>query len=326
MPLGEFELINQYFRPAADKSDGVGVVLGIGDDAALIQPDASQQLVVAADTLVSGVHFPETAAPELIGERSLRVNISDMAAMGAEPAWYTLSLTLPAEWQEETRRDWVAGFSRGLRKASEAYTCVLVGGDTTSGPLNIAIQMLGQVPPGKALRRDGACVGDFVLVTHCLGDGAAALASFSETGIWSDTERDYLFERFYRPTARVREGVLLRDFATSAQDISDGLLADLGHICAASDVGAELDVDKLPISDATLAAGLERARQFALTGGDDYELVFTLSPEQMPEFAMAQARGDINACVVGRIVAGAGVHCLLDDKPYVVEVPGYRHF
>lgn len=326
MSLGEFELINQYFRPAADQPDGEAVVLGIGDDAALIQPDPLQQLVVAADTLVAGVHFPSDADPELIGERSLRVNLSDMAAMGAVPKWYTLSLTLPADWHEEQRRDWVAGFSRGLRKSSAEFGCALVGGDTTSGPLNIAIQMLGQVPPGKALRRDGACVGDFILVTHRLGDGAAALQSFSESDTWSESQGDYLKERFYRPVPRITEGILLRDIASSAQDISDGLLADLGHICKASDVGAELDVESLPLSDATMAAGLERARFYALAGGDDYELVFTLSPTKMPELAMAQARGDITATVVGRIVHGAGVHCLLNDEPYSPDAIGYRHF
>ncbi|WP_020207988.1 thiamine-phosphate kinase [Gilvimarinus chinensis] len=326
MSLGEFELINQYFRPAADKPDGDAVVLGIGDDAALIQADPAQQLVVAADALVAGVHFPGDAEAELVGERSLRVNLSDMAAMGAEPAWYTLSLTLPAEWHEEQRRDWVAGFSRGLRQASEAFGCELVGGDTTSGPLHIGIQMLGQVPPGKALRRDGACVGDFVLVTHTLGDGAAALKSLNAPELWSESQCAYLFERFYRPMPRITEGVLLRDIASSAQDVSDGFLADLGHICHASDVGAEVEVERLPMSEAVRAVDLQSARGLALTGGDDYELVFTLSPDKMPELAMAQARGDIAATVVGRIVAGAGVHCLLNDEPYNLDATGYRHF
>lgn len=326
MPVGEFELIDQYFRPAADKFDGAGVVLGIGDDAAIVETDPTQQLVVAADTLVSGVHFPDGADPELVGERSLRVNLSDIAAMGAKPAWFTLSLTLPKEWSEQVRGDWVAGFSRGLRRVSEAFNCPLIGGDTTSGPLNIAIQMIAQVPPGQALRRDGAAVGDFVLVTHSLGDGAAALASFNDAAAFNDDQLQYLSERFYRPEPRIKEGVTLRALASSAQDVSDGLLADLGHICAASDVGAEVDLDTLPLSDAALALGQDQGRDWALGGGDDYELVFTLHPDKMPEFAMAQARGEIQASVIGRIVAGAGVHCLLDDQPYSVEAEGFRHF
>nr|WP_254722356.1 thiamine-phosphate kinase [Gilvimarinus xylanilyticus] len=319
-------MIDQYFRPPADKPDGAGVVLGIGDDAAIVEPDPEQQLVVAADTLVSGVHFPEGADPEFVGERSLRVNLSDIAAMGATPAWFTLSLTLPQDWSEQERGDWVAGFSRGLRRVSEAFKCPLIGGDTTSGPLNIAIQMIAQVPPGQALRRDGAAVGDFVLVTHTLGDGAAALASFTDSAVFSDEQRDYLSQRFYCPEPRIKESVILRALASSAQDVSDGLLADLGHICAASDVGAEVDVESLPISAAAQAPGQAQGRQWALSGGDDYELVFTLHPDKMPEFAMAQARGEIQASVIGRIVAGAGVHCLLDDQPYSVEAEGFRHF
>ncbi|MDO3381182.1 thiamine-phosphate kinase [Gilvimarinus algae] len=326
MAAGEFELIDHYFKPAPDELAPDSVVLGIGDDGAIVQPDPAQQLVVAADTLVADVHFPADADPELVGERSLRVNLSDLAAMGATPAWFTLSLTLPPQWPEEARRRWVAGFSRGLKACARAYDCSLIGGDTTSGPLTVAIQMLGQVPPGKALRRDGAAVDDFVLVTHRLGDGAAALAALKGEVSFAPEHASYLQQRFYRPEPRLLEGIVLREIASSAQDISDGLLADLGHLCAASDLAAEIDVAQLPLSRALEALPCEQAYHWALTGGDDYELVFTVAPDKMPLLAMAQASGEIDASVIGRIVTGAGVHCELDGKPYRLARAGYRHF
>lgn len=332
MSAGEFELINHYFKPAPDALNPASVLLGIGDDAALIQPDAEQALVVAADTLVSGVHFLADAPAAEVAQRALRVNLSDMAAMGAEPRWFTLALTLPKTWSDETRREWVADFSRGLKDCADDYACSLIGGDTTSGPLSISIQMLGQVPAVKALRRDGAGLDDFVLVTHTLGDSAAALATLDEDSLnvaeaaLDETDRAYLQSRYYRPEPRISEGVLLRDIASSAQDISDGLLADLGHLCEASDVAAEIDIAELPLSLTLQKFDVGQAQRWALTGGDDYELVFTVPEQNMPQLAMAQAQGRIQATVIGRIVSGAGVHCELDGAPFSVDTTGYRHF
>jgi len=328
---GEFELINHYFKTAPDALTPATVLLGIGDDAALLQPDASQALVVAADTLVSGVHFPADAPAQEVGQRALRVNLSDMAAMGAVPHWFTLALTLPKHWCDDTRRQWVAEFSRGLKACAEQYQCHLVGGDTTSGPLSISIQMLGQVPANAALRRDGASVDDFVLVTHTLGDSAAALALLNNHVAAADhacteADRQYLQGRYYRPEPRIQQGIVLRDIASSAQDISDGLLADLGHLCAASDVAAEIDLATLPQSAALQKFAPQQALRWALTGGDDYELVFTVAEHKMPLLAMAQAQGNIHASVIGRIVSGAGVHCELDGAPFSVDTTGYRHF
>ncbi|MDO6746198.1 thiamine-phosphate kinase [Gilvimarinus sp. 1_MG-2023] len=324
MAAGEFELINHYLKPAPDEILPDSVLLGIGDDAALIQPSVEQHLAVATDTLVADVHFPATAPADLIAERSLRVNLSDMAAMGAEPQWFTLSLTLPSEWDSECRRDWVATFSRGLKACAKQFGCVLIGGDTTQGPLSVGIHMLGQVPPAEALRRDGAEPGDFVLVTGCLGDAAAALAVLDDDS--TDSRRDYLRDRYYRPSPRVAEGQLLRKIASSAQDISDGLLADLNHICQASDVAAELDLDQLPMSAALAEAGESDAVRLATSGGDDYELVFTVAAENMPALAMLQAEGKLEATVIGRILSGAGVHCQWQGDVYQSSITGYQHF
>lgn len=333
MSAGEFELINHYFKAPPDALSPASVLLGIGDDAALVQTDASQALVVAADTLVSGVHFPADAPAEEVGQRALRVNLSDIAAMGAVPHWFTLALTLPKSWHSDARREWVADFSRGLKACADEYHCSLIGGDTTSGPLTISIQMLGQVPAAKALRRDGANLNDFVLVTHTLGDSAAALAVMNKDVTAGDalthcTEADhaYLQARFYRPEPRIKAGLLLRDIASSAQDVSDGLLADLGHLCEASDVAAEIDIAEIPLSPTLQKFDLAQARHWALTGGDDYELVFTVAEQNMPLLAMAQAQGDIQASVIGRIVGGAGVHCELDGAPFSVDTTGYQHF
>lgn len=319
-PVGEFELINRYFKSSQPEQDGV--VLGIGDDAALVQPTPGNLLAVASDTLVADVHFPANAPARQIAERSLRVNLSDMAAMAARPRWFTLSLTLPKAWASAEREAWVAEFSYGLKACADHYECVLIGGDTTSGPLCVSIQMLGEVAPGTALRRDGAQVGDFVLVTGTLGDAAAALPLLNNPSDSADDE--YLLRRYFQPEPRVAEAMLLSSFASSAQDISDGLLADLGHICDASDVAAEIDLNALPLSDALINHA--DAHVLAASGGDDYELVFTVAMEQMPHIAELQARGDLQASVIGRIVTGAGVHCELDGQPFVCEQSGYEHF
>ncbi|HEY7886090.1 MAG TPA: thiamine-phosphate kinase [Cellvibrionaceae bacterium] len=320
--MGEFELIRHYFASANELP--ASVVLGIGDDAALLIPAPDQQLVISVDTLVADVHFPAEADAEDIAQRALRVNLSDLAAMGATPAWFTLALTLPAAWSSDERRDWVEGFSRGLRECAKRYECTLVGGDTTAGPLSITLQVMGQLPPGQALRRDGAAVDDFILVTNTLGDGAAALAQL--TGSTDNEHSDYLHQRFYRPEPQLAAGQALRGIASAALDISDGLLADLGHLCQASDVAAEIDVASLPVSAPVAQQALELQRHWALSGGDDYQLLFTVAPAQMSELAQLQAAGKIQASVIGRIGAGSGVHCTLEGHDYPVSEKGYTHF
>ncbi len=320
--MHEFELIRRFFQREQAETAATDVILGIGDDAALLQLPAGQQLAVSVDTLVAGVHFPLAGDAEAIAERALRVNLSDLAAMGAEPKWFTLALTLP-----DVSEDWLRAFSRGLFRAAAAFDCTLVGGDTTAGPLSITIQVMGAVTPHLALRRDGASPGDYILVTHYLGDGAAALAVLEQRLTLSDEHQHYLRERFYQPQPRLPEARLIRGLASAALDISDGLVADLGHICRASDLAAIIYVEDLPLSPALLALDdLAQARRWALSGGDDYELCFTVGAEQMSDIARLIAEGKLRATVIGKMVAGNGVYCELEGEPFTLDHTGYQHF
>lgn len=319
---GEFQLIQQFFQREQAEQPAEGVLLGIGDDCALLQIPAGQQLAVSVDTLVSGVHFPVDADPELIAERALRTNLSDLAAMGADPLWFTLALTLP-----QADEAWLRSFSRGLFACAREFGIALVGGDTTSGPLAITIQVMGATGPGQALRRDGANVGDFVLVTNTLGDGAAALAAIQARASFKPEHNAYLRERFYRPVPRLRESHLIRGVASAALDISDGLVADLQHICTASDLGAVIDVENLPLSVALLGMdNRAQAYEWALSGGDDYELCFTVAPDKMADIAMLIAQGQLNATVIGEMVPGQGVICEYQGEPFALACAGYQHF
>jgi thiamine-monophosphate kinase len=242
--------------------------------------------------------------------------------MGADPLWFTLALTLP-----EANEDWLRSFSRGLFKCARAYGIALVGGDTTSGPLSITIQVMGATQPQHTLRRDGANIGDFVLVTNFVGDGAAALAAIQNTQQFTDEHTDYLQQRFYRPTPRLAESALIRELASSALDISDGLVADLQHICDASDLGAVIDVENLPLSPALKSLNNDaQAYQWALSGGDDYELCFTVQPEKMADIAMLIAQGELQATVIGEMIAGGKVICEYEGAPFKVATTGYQHF
>lgn len=318
----EFQLIQQFFQREQAEQPAEGVLLGIGDDCALLQMPVGKQLAVSVDTLVADVHFPADADPELIAERALRTNLSDLAAMGADPLWFTLALTLP-----EASEDWLRSFSRGLFKCAREYGIALVGGDTTSGPLSITIQVMGATQPQQTLRRDGANVGDFVLVTHFVGDGAAALAAIQNTQSFADEHAQYLQQRFYRPTPRLYESSVIREIASSALDISDGLVADLQHICDASDLGAVIDVENIPLSPAVQSLNNNsQAYQWALSGGDDYELCFTVSPDKMADIAMLIALGKLQATVIGEMIAGGNVICEYEGEPFELAKTGYRHF
>ncbi len=319
---GEFQLIQQFFQREQAEQPAEGVLLGIGDDCALLQVPEGKQLAVSVDSLVSGVHFPADADAELIAQRALRTNLSDLAAMGADPLWFTLALTLP-----EASEDWLRSFSRGLFACAREYKIALIGGDTTSGPLSITIQVMGAVAPGAALRRDGANIGDFVLVTHNLGDGAAALALIQNRIACDEPSANYLRDRFYRPTPRLQESALIRELVTAALDISDGLVADLQHICDASDVGAVIDVENLPLSPALQALNNQpQVLEWALSGGDDYELCFTVAPEKMADIAMLIAQGKLSATVIGEIIPGNKVICEFEGEPFELARTGYQHF
>lgn len=308
----EFDLIARI-RSRADASRA-DVVLGIGDDAALLAPPPGQHLVVAMDTLNAGVHFPAGTAPADIGWKTLAVNLSDLAAMGATPAWCTLSLSLPAGDD-----GFVDGFLDGFLALASAHGVALVGGDTTRGPLSACVTAHGFVAPGCALRRAGADVGDDVWVSGTLGDAAAALAQWQA----GDAIDPALRVRLERPMPRVALGLALRGIASACIDVSDGLLADLGHLCLASGVGAEVEVDALPASTALVAAFDAQARRgLQATGGDDYELCFSAPPARRE--AIAAMPGTTR---IGRIVACDGVRAMTSaGVPWQPVHAGYQHF
>jgi thiamine-monophosphate kinase len=268
--MNEFSIIRQFFTSQAVKRQDV--VVDIGDDAAVITPPHDQQIVITTDTLVNGVHFPETTSAFDVGFKALAVNLSDLAAMGATPAWITLALTLPTADEM-----WLMDFSRGLFALCAEYQTQLIGGDLTCGPLSITIQAMGLIPTQQAILRNGAKAGDLIYVTHTLGDAAAGLAFLQKKiAITSPTHQEFLLARLNRPTPRVQIGKALRGIASAAIDISDGLLADLKHILTMSQVGACVNVDRIPISEALLQSLKEEALSYALHFGDDYELCFTV--------------------------------------------------
>ena len=320
--VAEFDLIEILReRCALARAD---VRLGIGDDAAVLAPPAGHDLVVATDTLVAGVHFPASTRPEDIGWKSLAVNLSDLAAMGATPAWALLALTLPS-----ADRSLIERFADGFGELAAQHHVALVGGDTTRGPLTITVTAHGFVPPDKALRRDGARVGDLVFVSGTLGDAAAGLRCLENSAYDASAEAcTALIARLDRPTPRVAAGVVLRGAASSCIDISDGLLADLGHVARQSGVGIEIAATALPASPSLLDS-FDASARLALqaTGGDDYELAFTLPPEQVAAVTRDLARLGCGATRIGRVVEGSGLR-LLDDEGAEIVLPqrGWEHF
>ena len=273
------------------------MALGIGDDAALLNMPADQQLVVATDTLVESVHFPPQASAEHIATRALCVNLSDMAAMGARPRWFTLALTLPATMAST---QWLESFSRGLATVAEQYDIALVGGDTTAGPLTISLTLLAEVPVAQSLRRDGAKPGDTLYVTGTMGDGAAALEIINR-GDLAHSER--LLTRFYQPQPQIEAGIRLRNVASACIDISDGLIADLGHICKASGVRSDIQTELLPIHQELHQLWPQQAVDWALSGGDDYQLCFTVPQSRCEIVNQWIDAGEFDATMVGQILA-----------------------
>ncbi|MGE0859883.1 MAG: thiamine-phosphate kinase [Gammaproteobacteria bacterium] len=316
--MDEFDLIARYFQPLTFATSGLE--LGIGDDAAVFSLPPGEALVVTVDTLVEGVHFPDWFPPAAIASRLAAVNLSDLAAMGATPRYATLALTLP-----RVDPAWLAAFASALGAALAAAGMSLVGGDTTRGPLTLTLQAMGSVPAGQALTRGGARPGDLVVVSGTLGDARAGLDVALAT-LRADAD-DPLLARFVAPTARVALGRALRGLAHAAIDVSDGLLADLGHIATRSGCGARIDVARLPLS-ATLREGIGyfRAREFALAGGDDYELVLAVPPDRLA--AAEQRAGELGVplTVIGEFVAGAGVVCHDAGHAFEPAARGYLHF
>ena len=316
MALGEFELIARYFsRPVARRD----VLVGVGDDAALLEVPAGQVLAAATDTLVEGRHFLPDAPPESVGHQALAVNLSDLAAMGAEPAWTLLALSLP-----EPDTHWLEGFARGFHALADRAGLTLVGGDTVRGPRVVTVQVLGFVPAGLALRRDGARPGDVLYASGSLGDAAAGLKLLRD-GRRADTDSP-LVRRYRFAEPRLELGMALRGVASAAIDVSDGLLGDLGKLCDASGVGAILELEQLPLSPALLASfDATQAERFALGGGDDYELAFTVPRAAASE--METSLGPIGRITrIGEIVTGHGVRCQRAGQTVKPGIAGYDHF
>lgn len=313
----EFDLIARIRARAAIRDD---VLLGIGDDAALLQVPAGKLLVVATDTLNSGVHFPEDTAAADIGWKSLAVNLSDLAAMGAEPAWCTLSLSLP-----DADAAWLDAFIDGFMELADRHRVALVGGDTTRGPLSICVTAHGFADPIHVMRRDAATPGDDIWVTGTLGDAAGALMH------WKSADRNadpFLRSRLDRPSPRVEAGHALAAFAHGCIDVSDGLLADLGHVCIASGIGAEIEIEALPSSVALVSLfDQEQRRSLQMGGGDDYELCFTAPVNARDAIAKVSEDCDTATTRIGRIVEPVGVRAFLADRnEWVPHRAGYEHF
>lgn len=333
--MGEFDLIRRHFaQPAAQLWGGAAappsLVLGIGDDCALLAPEPGQQLAISSDMLVEGRHFFADVDPATLGHKALAVNLSDLAAMGATPLGFTLALALP-----QADEAWLAAFSQGLLALAQQHACPLVGGDTTRGPLNLCITVFGQVPAGQALRRSGARVGDDIYLSGTVGDARLALeALLGHTTLPADVLQRTR-QRLECPTPQLALGHALRGIATAAADVSDGLLGDLGHILTASGVGAELWPEALRQSAAVSSDVRQQAPELAwtciLAGGDDYELVFTAPPSARQAVQAVAASTHTAVTRMGVITAGRGVVLLgADDQPLppggIPVVSGFDHF
>ena len=318
--LGEFDLIKRYFTATAYAAD---VVLGVGDDAAVLDVPPGHKLVAAVDTLVEGIHFPIGTAAADIAYRALAVNLSDMAAMGAIPRWFTLSLCLPA-----ANETWLAEFAASLHELATRFGVQLVGGDTVKGPLNISVQILGLVENDAWLTRSGAQPGDLLMVSGVPGEAAGGLQLLLQPPLSvEDRHRRHLLERFYRPAPRVELGRSMRCLATAAMDISDGLLTDLRKLCAASACGAKLDLEALPQSLALNATfGSQAAQRYTLFGGDDYELLFTLPRERLAQLEAASAMLCVPCTPIGQIVSGSDVQCFNHGQLTEIQGAGFDHF
>lgn len=318
--MGEFDLIARYFKRPAKRSP-----LGVGDDCALLAPAPGMQLAVSSDMLVEGRHFLSTVDAARLGHKALAVNLSDLAACGAKPLAFTLALALPG-----IDEPWLEGFSRGLFALADAHGCELVGGDTTRGPLNICITVFGEVPAGAALLRSGARAGDDIWVSGTLGDARLALEVFRGTLALPADVFAQARMRMEQPTPRVALGQALRGIASAAVDVSDGLVGDLGHILASSRVGATLDADAATSTVAAASApglGIEALRTCALSGGDDYELVFTAAPSARAAVEQAGKESFTRVTRIGRIDAEAGLRIVdASGSPVAQRFGSFDHF
>lgn len=322
MPLGEFDIINQFFNRKTDNRHDV--IKGIGDDCALLTVSNQQLLAVSTDSLVCGTHFLPDIDPAALAYKALMVNLSDLAAMGADPAWLSLALTL-----EKVDTEWLEHFSDSLYSLLDYYQMQLIGGDTTKGPLSLTLSVYGFIPQGMQLTRAGAKVGDWIYVTGSLGDSAAGLAIlFDQLKVTNELDKHYLVERHLKPQARILMGQGLRGLASAAIDLSDGLLSDLKHILKASGVGAKLNLEDLPISDALERSTTHKqALKWALTGGEDYELCFTVPEIHRGALKSRLDQISVPYTCVGQITNNVGnLECHLRGKLLEQDWHGFDHF
>ena len=319
----EFDLIERYFKRAAPSA-----LLGVGDDAAIVEPTAGMQLLISTDMLVAGTHFLPNAEPEALGWKTLAVNVSDLAAMGATPRWALLALALP-KVANEADEAWVAAFARGFFACANTFGVELIGGDTTRGPMNFCVTILGEAPAGKALLRSGAQVGDDIWVSGHPGRAALGLAHLQGRCSLDAASRDECLDALHRPQPRMHLGLALRDVASTAIDVSDGLLADLGHILDASHVSADIQLSRLPAPLADNQVTKELMRDCVLAGGDDYELAFTAAVAFRPRIESLAGSRQLVLTRIGSIVQmGADKFRLIDTDGQKVAVGrlGYDHF
>lgn len=316
--MDEFGIIDRFFKRQRLHRDDVP--LGIGDDAAVITPAAGRELVVTTDVLVNGVHFPEDTEPGAVGHKALAVNLSDVAAMGAEPAWATMGLTL-----ETVDEAWLEAFSTAFLALAGEHGVQLVGGDVTRGPMTVAVQVIGVVGESGYLTRRGARENDLIYASGTLGDAALGLQSMGGMVVASEPDRAHFKERLERPSPRIALARAIAPYASAAIDISDGLAADLGHICAASGVGAVVDVASLPVSDAYRRCLPQVGWEPAVTFGDDYELCFTVSADDAHLVEQIGAGLQPGITRIGR-VTGDTIQWMYGDKPYSIREQGYQHF
>jgi len=318
--MHEFDIIAKYLN--LNTTPRKDVLCGVGDDCALLKVPQGQRLAVSMDTLIGDVHFPADADAKAIAHKAIAVNLSDLAACSAEPAWLTLSLSMP-----QADEKWLAAFSEGLSEMVEHFAVQLVGGDTCRGPLSITVQAHGLVPQKVFAQRSGAKAGDLVCVTGPLGDAALGLLHYKGELAASGADADYLLQRYLRPYPRVAAGIAMRGRASAAIDISDGLLADVQHLSNASGVGVVIRWDQIPLSDAARAvADQQLIKRAVLTGGDDYELCFTVPEDQFEATQKALAMVGEKCIPIGRISGKPGVRVVSDEGDINLEKMGYRHF
>ncbi|GMR20907.1 MAG: thiamine-phosphate kinase [Gammaproteobacteria bacterium] len=318
--MGEFDLIRDFF--AQQQLSRQDVVLGIGDDAAILDVHPGAELITTSDLLVEGVHFPQSTSAYDVGYKSLAVNLSDMAAMGAEPAWFLLSISLP-----EASESWLRNFCEGLFSLASECTVQLVGGDTVRGPLAVGVTMMGWAPQSQAIRRSGARPGDGVYVTGVLGDAGLALAGI-QNEVWLPQDiQMLLLITLNRPVPRVQEGIKLRGLATSAIDISDGLVSDLGHICAESNVGAEVELSLIPLSESYMEFAMPVfGYDKAVSHGDDYELCFTVPEEKEVQFTGLYKEFSVPVTRIGAITEVRDIRWIQEDGNRATFSKGHDHF